>query len=93
MKKIFISSDFEGTAGVTHWDETEHGKHLYEHFAQQMTREVVAACEGALAAGCSQADPGADLYPPCPVGKCHRRSGCLLQVGGRGIANFYSTQR
>ena len=51
MKKLFISADFEGTAGVAHWDETEKGKDLYEHFARQMSREVAAACEGALAAG------------------------------------------
>lgn len=51
MKKLFISADLEGTAGVTHWDETEQGKWLYAHFAEQMTREVTAACEGALAAG------------------------------------------
>jgi len=51
MKKLFISSDMEGTAGVAHWDETEKGKPLYDHFANQMSREVAAACEGALSAG------------------------------------------
>ncbi len=51
MKKLFISADLEGTAGVTHWDETELGKDLYPHFARQMTSEVTAACEAALAAG------------------------------------------
>ncbi len=51
MKKLFISADIEGTAGVAHWDETEKGKPLYDHFANQMSREVAAACEGALAAG------------------------------------------
>ncbi len=51
MKKLFISADFEGTAGVAHWDETEKGKELYAHFAHQMSREVAAACEGALSAG------------------------------------------
>lgn len=51
MKKLFISADFEGTAGVAHWDETEPGKLLYDHFAKQMSREVAAACEGALNAG------------------------------------------
>ena len=51
MKKLFISADLEGTTGITHWDETEIGKPLYDHFAAQMTREVAAACEGALNAG------------------------------------------
>ena len=37
MKKLFISADFEGTAGVAHWDETEQGKFLYDHFAKQMS--------------------------------------------------------
>lgn len=23
MKKIFLSADIEGTAGIVHWDETE----------------------------------------------------------------------
>ncbi len=51
MKKLFISADIEGTCGIAHWDETEHGKPDYEYFRGQMTREVAAACEGALAAG------------------------------------------
>lgn len=51
MKKLFISADMEGTAGIAHWDETEKGKPLYDHFAHQMSREVAAACEGAIAAG------------------------------------------
>jgi len=45
--KIFISADIEGTAGITHWDETEKGKGDYAYFAEQMTREVKAACDGA----------------------------------------------
>ena len=52
--KIFISSDMEGTAGIVHWDETEKGKDLYAHFANQMSREVAAACEGANTAGADE---------------------------------------
>ena len=51
MKKLFISADIEGTAGIAHWDETEYGKKDYDYFREQMSREVAAACEGALAAG------------------------------------------
>lgn len=51
--KLFISADMEGVAGVADWEETEPGKRLYEHFAQEMTNEVRAACEGALEAGVS----------------------------------------
>ena len=51
MKKIFISSDIEGTCGIAHWDETEPEKGEYAQFQQQMSREVSAACEGCLAGG------------------------------------------
>ena len=50
--KLFISADIEGTTGITLWDETENGHSRYPYFAQQMTREVAAACEGAMEAGC-----------------------------------------
>ena len=52
LDRIFISSDIEGTCGICHWDETELGKADYEPYRRQMTAEVAAACEGALAAGC-----------------------------------------
>ena len=51
MKKIFMSSDIEGTCGIAHWDETEKGKADYPAFSTQMSREVAAACEGALRGG------------------------------------------
>lgn len=54
MRKIFLSADIEGTAGIAHWDETQIGKPLYDRFARQMTREVRAACEGAIAAGATE---------------------------------------
>ena len=44
--KVYISADIEGITGVTHWDETETGKPGWEEAREQMTREVVAACEG-----------------------------------------------
>jgi len=49
--KVYISADIEGVTGVTSWDEAEHGKPDYEPAREQMTAEVAAACEGALAAG------------------------------------------
>ena len=48
--KIFISADIEGTAGIVNWKETEPGDQ-YAYFAGQMTKEVAAACNGALASG------------------------------------------
>lgn len=49
--KVFISSDMEGTTGIAHWDETSMTNPQYEYFREQMSREVAAACEGALDAG------------------------------------------
>ncbi len=54
MKKIFLSADMEGTCGIVSWDETEKTKQDYSPFAQQMTREVAAACEGALSGGAQE---------------------------------------
>lgn len=52
--KVFISADIEGTAGIAHWDEAEHGHADWAEFRALMTGEVVAACEGALAAGATE---------------------------------------
>ncbi len=52
--KVYISADIEGTAGIAHWDEAEKGKPGYDLHAEYMTGEVIAACEGALAAGASE---------------------------------------
>lgn len=51
MKKLFISADIEGTCGITSWDETQKNHPDWRYFADQMTREVAAACEGAVDAG------------------------------------------
>ncbi len=70
MKKLFISADIEGTAGIAHWNETEKSKGgEYDYFAGQMTREVCAACEGAHDAGVEEVvvkdahDSGRNLNP------------------------------
>jgi len=52
--KIYISADIEGVTGATHWDETDLAKADYAPFREQMTAEVVAACEGALQAGATE---------------------------------------
>ena len=46
--KLYISADIEGTTGIARWDETENGHSRYPYFAEQMTREVAAAINGAL---------------------------------------------
>lgn len=52
--KIFLSADIEGVTGITDWNEAnlEHAQNA--EFRERMTAEVVAACEGALAAGASE---------------------------------------
>ncbi len=53
-KKLFLSADIEGTTGIAHWNETDKQRGAgdgYAHFAQQMSREVAAACEGAIIGG------------------------------------------
>ena len=52
--KVFISVDIEGVTGVTHWDETELSNGVYAAAAKQMTREALAACEGAIEAGADE---------------------------------------
>jgi D-amino peptidase len=52
--KVYISADIEGVTGVVHWNETEKSKPEFNEFAEQMTKEVVAACEGATAAGAEE---------------------------------------
>ena len=52
--KIFISADMEGITTTSFWDETRADKIEYEKHAQQMTKEVVAACEGAILAGATE---------------------------------------
>jgi D-amino peptidase len=52
--KVFISADIEGVTGTSHWDETDKKASDYREFAEQMTAEVNAACEGALEAGATE---------------------------------------
>jgi D-amino peptidase len=49
--KVYISADIEGVTGVTHWDETDKKHDDFDEHSEQMTAEVVGACEGALNAG------------------------------------------
>jgi D-amino peptidase len=49
--KIYISSDLEGTTGIVDWEETNIDQQSNRYFSEQMTREVAAACEGAIEGG------------------------------------------
>lgn len=44
--KIYISADIEGITGVNHWDETMLGDSEHKKFAEIMTEEILAACDG-----------------------------------------------
>ncbi len=52
--KVLISADIEGTAFTTCWDETERDKPYYAAAQREMTREVRAAIDGAMAAGATE---------------------------------------
>lgn len=53
--KVFLSADMEGTCGIVSWPETERSTPFdYTPMQKQMTREVAAACRGALAAGAEE---------------------------------------
>jgi D-amino peptidase len=52
--KIYISADIEGITGIAHWDEANADKADYAEFRERMTADVVAACEGAVAAGATE---------------------------------------
>lgn len=49
--RVFISADIEGVATTTLWDQATKGAYGYEAACLEMTQEVAAACEGAIAAG------------------------------------------
>lgn len=49
--KVFISVDIEGTDLATAWEETRRNEYNFDRQRAQMTAEVKAACEGAIAAG------------------------------------------
>ncbi len=51
--KVYISADIEGVAGIAGWNEAKKGDQDYIIFQEQMTREVAAACEGAIRGGAS----------------------------------------
>lgn len=79
--KVFISADIEGVTTTTQWPDTEAGSITYKEHALQMTKEVLAACEGAIEAGAKEifvkdAHSGAmnidqTMLPECV--KIHRR--------------------
>jgi D-amino peptidase len=52
--KVYISADIEGITGTTVWSETELNAPDYQQFQQQMTKEVLAAIEGAVAGGATE---------------------------------------
>jgi D-amino peptidase len=52
--KVFISTDFEGVAGIVDWDQILVGSHDYELGRRLLLGELNAAIDGALAAGATE---------------------------------------
>lgn len=52
--KIYLSADIEGITGSIHWNEGSADQPEYQYFKDQMTKEVAAACKGALDAGAGE---------------------------------------
>lgn len=52
--KVYISVDIEGITGVTSWNETHLGDIEHKWAAEQMTKETIAACEGAIEMGATE---------------------------------------
>ena len=52
--KIYISSDIEGTAGITEWKEAAPGNSEYEYIRSQMTKEVLATIEASVEMGAKE---------------------------------------
>ncbi|MGM9974747.1 MAG: M55 family metallopeptidase [Clostridiaceae bacterium] len=52
--RVYISADIEGVAGIAAWEETTKGGNGYETYALQLTKEVEAACRGAIEAGAQE---------------------------------------
>lgn len=52
--KVFISADMEGITSTTKGEDCSPDKKFYNYHTEQMTKEVVAACEGAIAAGAKE---------------------------------------
>lgn len=52
--KVYICVDIEGVAGICHVDEIGKGRIDYSEFRTLLTKEVLAACEGAFRAGATE---------------------------------------
>ena len=55
--KLYISADIEGIAGVSDWNATSLNSSEFEEARSLMTQEVLAACKGAIKAGCKETLP------------------------------------
>ena len=63
--KLFLSADIEGCAGLAMPAETHKTESVYRSYAEEMTKEVVAACEAAPSenAGICDADSRKERTP------------------------------
>jgi D-amino peptidase len=54
LSKVYISADIEGVCGIADWKEADLADPQNAYFRAQMTKEVRAACDGALEAGATE---------------------------------------
>jgi D-amino peptidase len=54
LSKVYISADIEGVCGIADWKEADLTDPQNAYFRAQMTKEVRAACDGALTAGATE---------------------------------------
>ena len=52
--KVFISADIEGVATTLSHEDCRPGNPNYPYHCDEMTKEVLAACEGAMEAGADE---------------------------------------
>lgn len=52
--KVFISADIEGIATTFRWKETISAEKEYDYHSEEMTQEVLAACNAAIDAGADE---------------------------------------
>src|SRR5260221_6201367 len=52
--RVYTSADMEGLAAITEWEEAGKPQPTYPEFREEMTSEVVAACNGAIEAGATE---------------------------------------
>ena len=82
--KVFLSADMEGPCGIVSWPETERNTPFdYSPMQKQMSREVAAACRGAIAAG-AEVDANTSASEMCEILKGQFTGGYTMENAATG---------